>query len=95
MRWALALMLVAVLLIFGCSKSQSISGAQCASDSDCATGGCSNELCGAKGEVENVTTACVYLQTYQCLKLTSCGCINGLCQWQKSDKFNKCIEANK
>lgn len=89
--------LLAVLIVAGCSSqpNQGIpEGMQCSSDSDCATGGCSGELCGAKGEVEGVMSACVYQQTNQCLKLTSCGCVNGLCQWDRNSEYNKCFEEN-
>ncbi|MFH1181582.1 MAG: eight-cysteine-cluster domain-containing protein [Candidatus Woesearchaeota archaeon] len=97
MKAVAVLVVVAALLLAGCksaSPEQIPEGMQCASDSDCAVGGCSGELCGAKGEVEEVMTACVYQQSYQCLKLTSCGCVNGLCQWDRNSKYNKCVEEN-
>jgi heavy-Cys/CGP-CTERM domain protein len=96
MRWGI-LLLAAIILISGCKTQPALipDGAQCAADSDCGIGGCSGELCGAKGEVEQVMTACVYLQQYKCLKLTGCGCIKGLCQWKRTADYNKCVEANR
>jgi eight-cysteine-cluster-containing protein len=95
MKGVIAL-LAAALLVSGCGSTSHVipEGMQCVADSDCAVGGCSGELCGAKGEVENVTNGCVYLPIYQCLKLSSCGCTNGLCQWDRNSKYNNCIEEN-
>jgi eight-cysteine-cluster-containing protein len=90
----LAAVLAVVILMAGCSATEIPAGMQCARDSDCAVGGCSGELCGAKGEIENITTACVFLQKYKCLKLSSCGCSNGMCQWDRNKKYNECIEEN-
>jgi heavy-Cys/CGP-CTERM domain protein len=94
-----ATLILALLLMAGCNSAQPSQnipeGTQCAADSDCGIGGCSGELCGAKAEVKDVLTACVYQQAYKCLKITSCGCVNGLCQWKRTSDFNKCVEANK
>ena len=63
---------------------------ECGSDSDCSTGGCSGQICGKKDKVEGIITTCEWQQQYDCLKLTSCGCVNGKCQWEKTDAYLAC-----
>jgi len=69
-------------------------GWECKSDSDCATGGCSGEVCGRKGEVEKIVTPCVYAPWYECFQLTSCGCVNGTCSWKPNPEFEKCLRSH-
>jgi len=69
-------------------------GGECTSDSDCATGGCSGEVCGRKGEVEKIVTPCVYPLWYECFQLTSCGCVNGTCSWKPNPEFEKCLKSH-
>lgn len=64
---------------------------ECTSDSDCATGGCSGEICAPKEEAREIVSPCVYAQWYDCLKLTSCGCVNGTCSWKPNEAFEKCL----
>jgi len=70
------------------------SGGECTSDSDCATGGCSGEVCGRKGEVEKIVTPCVYPLWYECFRLTSCGCVNGTCSWKPNPEFENCLKSH-
>ncbi|MDD5342182.1 MAG: eight-cysteine-cluster domain-containing protein [Patescibacteria group bacterium] len=63
----------------------------CAEDSECAIGGCSNEICGLKGMVETITSPCLYREYYQCYALTSCGCVSGQCQWKDNEDFLQCF----
>ncbi|ASJ01508.1 CGP-CTERM-anchored Cys-rich protein [Thermococcus gorgonarius] len=65
---------------------------ECSSDSDCATGGCSGEICAPKEEVEKIVSPCVYAQWYECFRLTSCGCVNGTCSWKPNPAFEKCLK---
>lgn len=65
---------------------------ECLRDNDCASDGCSGELCGKKGEVEKIITTCVMLPEYECLKLTTCGCVNNKCQWKETDEYKNCME---
>lgn len=66
-------------------------GWECKSDSDCATGGCSGEVCAPKVVVGRIATPCVYAPWYQCFQLTSCGCVNGTCSWKPNPEFEKCL----
>ena len=67
-------------------------GNECKSDLDCATGGCSGEVCAPKKVAREIVTPCVYREWYSCLRLTSCGCYNGLCTWKPNPEFEKCLK---
>ncbi|ASJ01974.1 hypothetical protein A3L09_01195 [Thermococcus profundus] len=64
---------------------------ECTSDSDCATGGCSGEICAPRDEAGKIVSPCLYARWYDCLKLTSCGCVNGACSWKPNEAFKKCL----
>ncbi|KUH33103.1 hypothetical protein APY94_07485 [Thermococcus celericrescens] len=68
-----------------------VRGKECTSDADCATGGCSGEVCAPKKEAREIVTPCVYKPWYDCLSLTSCGCVNGLCTWKPNPAFESCL----
>ena len=68
-----------------------VRGGECTSDADCATGGCSGEVCAPKNEASKIVTPCVYRPWYSCLGLTSCGCVNGLCTWKPNPAFESCL----
>ena len=63
----------------------------CASDSDCTTGGCSGQICGKRGIVEDAITTCEFKEEYQCLKQTSCSCINNKCAWRQPAAYLECM----
>jgi len=65
--------------------------AECNSDNDCGIGGCSAQLCGKKREVEKVITTCEIKPEYQCLKQSSCSCINNKCQWKQNKEYIECL----
>ena len=65
---------------------------ECNSNEDCGIGGCSAQVCGKKGEVEKVITTCEFRSDYQCLKQTSCSCINNRCQWEQTKEYLSCLE---
>ena len=65
---------------------------ECITDSDCATGGCSGEICGPREEVEGIMSACIFRPEYECLKYTSCKCIQGKCQWEITKEYEECLE---
>ncbi len=69
-------------------------GVECSSDGDCAIGGCSSQICGVKGQVEEIEiiTTCEFKSEYECLKLTSCGCVENKCAWREDDEYNACVE---
>ena len=88
---------IAIILLINLTSCTSTipQGNECTKDSDCGTGGCSGEICGVKGQVEQIFSACVYLEEYECLKLTECKCINGNCIWEKTDEYTNCIKKYK
>lgn len=69
-------------------------GNECRSDSECATGGCSGEICTTRENAKNIVSPCVYREWYKCLQMTSCGCVNGVCTWKPNENFEKCLRAH-
>lgn len=65
---------------------------ECSRDSDCGTGGCSNQVCGKKDKVQGIVTTCEYRTEYGCLKQTSCGCVSGKCEWKKTQEYQDCMK---
>lgn len=61
---------------------------ECSHDYDCFKGGCSGQVCSSK---PNVVTTCEYADYYSCFNLTTCGCVNGKCQWKSNQQFDACI----
>ncbi|USH00045.1 eight-cysteine-cluster domain-containing protein [Thermococcus argininiproducens] len=66
-------------------------GDECQNDSECATGGCSGEVCTTRDKAKEVITPCIYAEWYDCLRLTQCGCVNGFCTWKSNEEFEKCL----
>ncbi len=66
-------------------------GVVCVSDDDCTTGGCSGEMCGKKGEIEDVMTTCEVKPEHICFKMTRCACIENSCSWVQTDPFIRCM----
>ncbi|MCK4319082.1 eight-cysteine-cluster domain-containing protein [Candidatus Micrarchaeota archaeon] len=62
---------------------------ECTSDSECIVSGCSNEICAS----EQLTTTCEYKEEYQCLRLTSCGCVEGACMWKPTIEYEECMKS--
>ncbi len=55
----------------------------CASDSDCAPGGCSGQICQGINE-ESIFTTCEYNECYNAAAYgVSCGCVSNKCEWRK------------
>lgn len=73
------------------STSQANKAITCSVSSDCSKGGCSNQLCGKKGEIERVVTTCEYRAEYDCLRLTQCDCIQNICQWNQTQEYQNCL----
>ena len=65
---------------------------ECSSDADCVVGGCSSEICGPAKFVKNVVTPCVFRAEYRCLRLTTCKCVKGKCQWVENQDYLDCME---
>ena len=66
---------------------------ECETNSDCATGGCSGQICGSAEKVKNLFTTCEFRPEYKCLKMTSCSCINGKCMWEENQAYLDCMVA--
>lgn len=66
-------------------------GGECTSDADCATGGCSGEVCAPNEVASKIVTPCVYRAWYDCLGMTTCGCLNGVCTWKPNPQFEACL----
>jgi len=66
-------------------------GTECTADTECAVGGCSNQLCGKKGEIEKAVTTCEWREEYGCLGLTQCICIEDKCQWNQTQEYQNCL----
>ncbi|MBD3398140.1 eight-cysteine-cluster domain-containing protein [Candidatus Micrarchaeota archaeon] len=64
---------------------------ECQADSDCVVAGCSSQLCVPK-ELSDVVTTCEYLEEYECLPLTTCGCYNGTCGWEQNQEYLNCLD---
>lgn len=65
---------------------------ECTTDLDCATGGCSGQICGLKEKVKDIITTCEWREEYGCLRLTNCRCINDKCQWEENSAYKNCID---
>lgn len=97
----LIVLLLSIFLLTGCitfpfrkaeiPPSELESKAECTQDQDCSTGGCSGEICGPKEKVKDIVTICLMLPEYECLKKTSCLCLDGKCQWEKTEEFKECM----
>ncbi len=70
-------------------------GNECTADSDCSVGGCSGQVCTTAAKAEGLITTCEYMEEYGCLKLTSCGCANGMCAWQQNAEYAACLDRAK
>jgi len=59
---------------------------------DCAVGGCSNQICGEAGEVEDIATTCEYREEYACYQAARCEKqSSGSCGWTETDEYKQCV----
>lgn len=77
-----------LLLISGCN----VKNYECLKDSDCATAGCSGQICTSNEKTKGLITTCEFKEEYKCLKFSSCGCVNNKCQWKESNEYSNCLE---
>ena len=70
-----------------------VKSGECSSDDDCGTGGCSGQICAPKEKVKGIITTCEYKPEYGCLKMTSCRCIDGKCQWDETTEYRNCLKS--
>ncbi len=75
-----------------CVQEKKVSNVECTSDNDCGVGGCSGQVCGLKDKVKDIITTCEFRESYNCLKLTSCGCVDGKCEWIENQDYKECME---
>ena len=60
---------------------------------ECATGGCSGQLCLSIEKVNEIFTTCEYKEEYSCLHYTKCEKQNnGKCGWTKTTKHTECLQ---
>ena len=64
---------------------------ECVNDTDCLIGGCNGQFCATKAELVNITSTCEWELKHECLKKTSCDCINGSCSWRITDEYLDCM----
>lgn len=58
----------------------------------CAIGGCSQQICGEAGEVEDIATTCEWREEYACYAASRCEKqVSGQCGWTETEEFNQCI----
>lgn len=107
MKFAAVLFIIAALAIAACTQQQPLQPqenksddktaveTECLSDSDCSIGGCSGQVCTTAAEAEDLVTTCEYRAEYGCLKLTSCGCVDGKCGWAENPAFEKCVQQSR
>ena len=58
----------------------------------CAVGGCSSQICGEAGEVEDIATTCEWREEYACYAAARCEKqLGGRCGWTATDGYNQCI----
>lgn len=58
----------------------------------CAVGGCSSQICGEAGEVEDMASTCEYREEYACYQVARCEKQStGSCGWTETDEYNQCM----
>ncbi len=94
------ILLIGAIFLVGCVENRDtfpkgndgVESVECLSDNDCSVGGCSGQVCGMKDKVKGVITTCEFRESYNCLKLTNCGCVDGKCQWVENQDYKNCME---
>lgn len=89
------IILIAILIV-ACEKIPSEKEnvntvTECLRDNGCVAGGCSGTICQSK-DAETVYTTCEFLPEYACYRNIKCRCIEGKCQWDKTEEFDICIK---
>ncbi|HLD97247.1 MAG TPA: eight-cysteine-cluster domain-containing protein [Candidatus Nanoarchaeia archaeon] len=89
-------LMMAVIALSACKPeaepAQPPANLECATDfSNCVVGGCSGQVCTTADKAADLITTCEHLPEYDCLKLTSCGCIDNKCAWKETTEYNACI----
>lgn len=90
MKKLLIVLIILLISISGCVASIP-PVVECTRNDECTTGGCSGQLCGKKGEVEDIITTCEWTEEYGCLRLAKCQCIQNKCQWNQTPEYQQCL----
>lgn len=62
---------------------------------ECAVGGCSGQICGEKGEADNMVTNCMWTEAYACYQSARCEKqTSGQCGWTETDDLKMCLMNN-
>ena len=91
MNKAILIFIVSLFLISSCTQ-KTPKNIECNTDNDCAIAGCSSQLCLEKDKADGAITTCEYRAEYECLKETSCSCINYKCEWEENQEYLACLE---
>jgi len=96
------LILAALMFLAACQIQESgetvvapptvVPDGECTQDSDCATAGCSGQLCVPVDGADKIITTCEYREEYSCLQFSTCGCIDGECGWARYDEYASCLD---
>ena len=55
---------------------------KCEMNEECVIGGCVNQLCGSKGDVNSMLSSCEKRPCYEYERFNlKCGCKDNICQW--------------
>lgn len=65
---------------------------ECKTDTDCATAGCSNEMCVTAVAAKDIITTCEMQACFAVL--SQCGCVEGLCQWSIAPNARSMLRPN-
>lgn len=65
---------------------------ECKTDTDCATAGCSSEMCVTAVAAKDIITTCEMQACFAVL--SQCGCVEGLCQWSVAPNARSMLRPN-
>lgn len=57
----------------------------------CAVAGCSSEICTTTEQASRLISICLSRPEYNCVKLTSCGMVQGKCSWKENPQYRTCL----
>ncbi|MFA5076816.1 MAG: eight-cysteine-cluster domain-containing protein [Candidatus Micrarchaeia archaeon] len=74
------------------STNSTANASVCAADSQCFTAGCSAQLCVPESGKGTITT-CEMRPEFECLKFTTCGCVQNRCEWKNNENYMACMQS--
>ena len=84
-----------LLFFFTACTSQDKPIGKCVQDSDCNKAGCSSQICTTKENAPTIITTCEFKPEYECYQQTTCGCVQGKCNWKDQNFINACLTEKK